>query len=98
MALEQLLYQAATAASPFLYLAYFKDVEEIERVHPIALYRRLAEPNIARRKIAKEIRNWQECIEKWEEELGAREKTQVGRRMSSGFLPPLTKPGQPDGQ
>lgn len=65
------------AASPFLYPSYYKDVEEVEHVHPIALYRRLAEPSVTRRKNARETRNWQECMDKWAEELGAREKTQV---------------------
>jgi len=73
----QLLHQAATAASPFLYPSYFNDVDEVERVHPIALYRRLAEPSVTRRKNGRETRNWQECMDKWAEELGAREKTQV---------------------
>lgn len=74
----QLLHQIAVAVSPFSYPGYSRDVDELERVHSIALYRRLAEPSVARRKNSKESRAWVECMDKWAEELGAREKTQVG--------------------
>jgi hypothetical protein len=52
-------------------------VDELERVHPIALYRRLSEPSVIRRRNGKETRAWVECMDKWAEELGVREKTQV---------------------
>jgi len=72
----KLLHQATMASSPFSYPAYAQDVEELERVHPIALYRRLAESSIQRQAAGRELRAWQDCMDKWAEEMGAREKTQ----------------------
>lgn len=73
----QLLHQISTSVSPFSYPSYSQDIEELERVHPIALYKRLAEPAVSRRKDSRHARAWGECMERWGEELGAREKTRV---------------------
>ncbi|WVQ78622.1 hypothetical protein IAT38_000708 [Cryptococcus sp. DSM 104549] len=70
----KLLHQIAMAASPFSYPSYPKDVEELQRVHPIALYRRLAEPSVVRRNNAGELRAWTACMDKWCEELGGKER------------------------
>ncbi|KAK4689754.1 hypothetical protein P7C73_g338, partial [Tremellales sp. Uapishka_1] len=81
----KLLHQAAISVSPFSYPSYPKDVEELQLVHPVALYRRLAEPSLIRRKTsAKESRQWQDCMDKWAEELGAREKTQGNIKVNEG--------------
>lgn len=74
---RQLLHQVTIASSPFLYPGYEKDVEELNRVHPIALYRRLAEPAIQKRPGGREYRLWQDCMDKWAEDIGAREKAEV---------------------
>ncbi|OCF71590.1 hypothetical protein I204_07649 [Kwoniella mangroviensis CBS 8886] len=70
----KLLHQISTAASPFSYPSYAKDIDELQRVHPIALYRRLAEPSVQRREDANELKAWQGCMDKWAEELGGRER------------------------
>ncbi|WWC60847.1 uncharacterized protein I303_103423 [Kwoniella dejecticola CBS 10117] len=70
----KLLHQISTAASPFSYPSYAKDIDELQRVHPIALYRRLAEPSVQRRDDPNELRAWQGCMEKWAEELGGKER------------------------
>ncbi|KAK8869538.1 hypothetical protein IAR55_000104 [Kwoniella newhampshirensis] len=70
----KLLHQISMAASPFSYPSYPKDVDELQRVHPIALYRRLAEPSVQRRNEAGELRAWQSCMDKWAEELGGKER------------------------
>ncbi|WVR05329.1 hypothetical protein IAU60_002343 [Kwoniella sp. DSM 27419] len=70
----KLLHQVTMAASPFSYPSYVKDLEELRRVHPIALYRRLAEPSVQRRSEAHEIRAWMACMDKWAEDLGGRER------------------------
>lgn len=80
----QLLYQATMACSPFNYPGYARDLDELCRIHPIAMYRRLAEPSVARRKTSREIRAWQDCMDKWAEELGVREKTQGNMLVNEG--------------
>ncbi|ORY29989.1 hypothetical protein BCR39DRAFT_466943 [Naematelia encephala] len=72
----KLLHTTATCSSPFSYPSYSQDIQGLDRVHPIALYRRLTEPAVVRRKVPAETRAWIECMDKWAEELGAREKTQ----------------------
>ena len=56
-------------------------------MHPIGLYRRLAEPCVARRKVPSELSAWQDCMDKWGEELGAREKSLGNANVSSGNHP-----------
>lgn len=65
------------SASPFEYDDYPQDIAELDQCHPIALYRRLAEPTVRRRDVTRETRAWSDCMDKWGEELGAREKTEV---------------------
>lgn len=60
-----------------MYSGYEKDVDDLYRVHPIALYRRLAEPAIQKRPGGREYRLWVDCMDKWAEEIGAREKAEV---------------------
>ena len=73
---RQLFHQAATSASPFSYPTYTQDVEDLLSVHPVAVYRRLVEPCLTRRKVpGKDMRAWLDCMDRWGEELGAREKT-----------------------
>ncbi|WWC69201.1 uncharacterized protein I206_103138 [Kwoniella pini CBS 10737] len=72
--LVKLLHQISTAASPFSYPSYAKDIDELQRVHPIALYRRLAEPSVQRRDDLNELKAWQGCMDKWAEELGGKER------------------------
>lgn len=72
----QLLHQVATSVTPFAYEKYTLDIDMLEQVHPIAIYRRLAEP-VAKRKDGRDFRAWQDCMDKWAEELGAREKAMV---------------------
>lgn len=62
-------------SSPFSYAGYSKDVAALASVHPIALYRRLTEATATRKgRPARETRTWVECMDKWTEEFGAREK------------------------
>ncbi|WRT67392.1 uncharacterized protein IL334_004363 [Kwoniella shivajii] len=70
----KLLHQISMAASPFSYPAYAKDIDELQRVHPVALYRRIAEPSVSRRDDPAELRAWQNCMDKWAEELGGKER------------------------
>ncbi|OCF44182.1 serine/threonine protein phosphatase 5 phosphatase [Kwoniella heveanensis CBS 569] len=70
----KLLHQISMAASPFSYPSYAKDIDELQRVHPIALYRRLAEPSVQRRSDVAEARAWMGCMDKWAEELGGKER------------------------
>ncbi|WWD16201.1 hypothetical protein CI109_100627 [Kwoniella shandongensis] len=70
----KLLHQISMAASPFSYPSYAKDIDELQRVHPIALYRRLTEPSVQRRNDTGELRAWQNCMDKWAEELGGKER------------------------
>lgn len=67
--------------TPFAYAKYALDIDVLEQVHPIAIYRRLTEP-IAKRKDGREYRAWQDCMDRWAEELGAREKAMVNSRES----------------
>lgn len=60
-----------------MYAGYERDVDDLYRIHPIAMYRRLAEPAIQKRPGGREYRMWVECMEKWAEEIGAREKAEV---------------------
>jgi tetratricopeptide (TPR) repeat protein len=60
--------------SPFQYARYEKDIEALEAVHPVALYRRLTEQT-ARRRGGRESKAWTECMDRWTEELGAQEKS-----------------------
>lgn len=62
------------STSPFQYAGYAKDVEALEAVHPVALYRRLAEQT-ARRRGGREAKAWSECMDRWTEELGAQDKS-----------------------
>lgn len=73
----QLLHQISTSVTPFSYPGYAEDVYELERVHPVAMYRRLAEPAAQRSKNGRELRVWTECMDRWAEELGVREKMRV---------------------
>ena len=77
LTLLKLLHQIATTVTPFSYPSYANDIAALSRVHPVALYRRLAEPNVTRKKPSVQSRAWLDCMDKWTEELGAREKTQV---------------------
>ncbi|WVF71948.1 hypothetical protein IAT40_006758 [Kwoniella sp. CBS 6097] len=70
----KLLHQISIAASPFSYPSYAKDIDELQHVHPIALYRRLAEPSVQRRSDVAEARAWVGCMDKWAEELGGKER------------------------
>lgn len=71
----QLLYRSAASASPFSYPGYTKDILAIESVHPVAFYRRLTETTAkGKNRTTREGRIWAECMDKWGEELGAREK------------------------
>ena len=76
----------AVSVSPFSYPSYADDILELLQVHPIALYRRLAEPSVSRRKISIETRAWQDCMDKWTEELGAKEKAQVSPEFPFTFF------------
>lgn len=51
-------------------------------MHPIALYRRLTEPSILRHRPSREARAWQECMDKWGEEFGQREKAEGNRHVN----------------
>ncbi|ORX33840.1 hypothetical protein BD324DRAFT_610472 [Kockovaella imperatae] len=79
----KLLHQVAISVSPFSYPSYADDVLELSQVHPVAMYRRLAEPSVTRRKNGTETRAWQECMDKWTEELGAKEKAQGNKYVSA---------------
>ncbi|WVW82810.1 hypothetical protein I302_104822 [Kwoniella bestiolae CBS 10118] len=79
----KLLHQISTAASPFSYPSYAKDIDELQRVHPIALYRRLAEPSVQRRDDPNELKAWQGCMDKWAEELGGRERKRGNEHSNS---------------
>lgn len=47
----------------------------LETIHPMALYRRLTEAAATRKsRPSREGRVWVDCMDKWTEELGAREK------------------------
>lgn len=81
----QLLHQAAVTSSPFSYAGYSKDVAALASVHPVALYRRLTEATATRKgRPARETRAWIECMDKWTEELGAREKAAGNVLVNSG--------------
>ncbi|ODN72989.1 hypothetical protein L202_08387 [Cryptococcus amylolentus CBS 6039] len=79
----KLLHQIAMAASPFSHPDYPTDIEELERMHPVALYRRLAEPAVERRWGAEEAKGWRVCMDKWGEEFGGKERKK-GNDASSG--------------
>ncbi|WOO80902.1 Outer envelope protein 64, mitochondrial [Vanrija pseudolonga] len=71
----KLLHKTATTTSPFTYGAYAADIEALQSVHPVALYRRLTEAAATRKgRPLGEGRKWVECMDKWTEEFGAREK------------------------
>jgi hypothetical protein len=46
-------------------------------VHPLALYRRLAELGQIRQAPSNELRAWLACMDKWGEELGNKVKLEV---------------------
>ncbi|OWZ80037.1 serine/threonine protein phosphatase 5 phosphatase [Cryptococcus neoformans Tu401-1] len=70
----KLLHQIAMAASPFSHPDYPSDIEELLRMHPIALYRRLTESAMERRYNAEEVKAWKSCMDKWAEEFGGKER------------------------
>lgn len=65
------------AASPFAYASYAEDVETLSQIHPLALYRRLAERSLMRQAPVNELKLWTDCMDKWGEEQAAREKAEV---------------------
>jgi len=81
----QLLYRVTASASPFSYDGYTKDILALESVHPVAFYRRLTEGAANRKgRPSREGRAWVECMDKWCEELGAREKAQGNVHVNNG--------------
>jgi hypothetical protein len=74
---NQLLHQVTISASPFAYSSYAEDVETLSQIHPLALYRRLAERSLMRQAPAHELKLWTDCMDKWGEEQAAREKAEV---------------------
>lgn len=77
------------AASPFSHPDYPSDIEELLRMHPIALYRRLTESAMERRYNAEEVKAWKSCMDKWAEEFGGKERKKVGSFLSLPFAPSL---------
>ncbi|RXK42025.1 hypothetical protein M231_00746 [Tremella mesenterica] len=84
----QLLYSIASVSSPFAYPEYVSDVDELERIHPVALYRQMCAVCLLRRDFTEENNQWTECMDKWGEELAMREKSMGNTKVSLAINSP----------
>ena len=76
---QQLLHQVTVSVSPFAYKSYAADIEILDQIQPLALYRRLAERSVQRQAQQHDMnpKLWSDCMDKWGEEQAAREKAEV---------------------
>jgi hypothetical protein len=80
---DQLLHQVTVAASPFAYSSYAEDIVTLEHIHPLALYRRLAERSLVRQAPKHEFDTWVNCMTQWAEEQAIKEKSEASPFISS---------------